>query len=210
MPDRSTDVDIDQIKRDLRARCIKARNALVPEQRRAAAAAIASIGLEFAQAGRGAIVSSFSRMGAEIDPALLVRRLFDEGYRICLPVVQPRGNPLVFRAWAPGDHLVPRVWGILEPVDTAPIVEPDLLLVPLLAFDAAGRRLGYGAGYYDRTIERLRRLKPVLAIGLAYDSQELAEVPTTPRDQVLDWVLTPSGARRATTPPSATAADGTE
>jgi 5-formyltetrahydrofolate cyclo-ligase len=188
--------DIAHIKRELRARCIAVREALAPAVRLAAAARLAHYGLEFVDVGPGAAVSAFSAMGAEIDPLPLVERLHREGYRICLPVVQPRGNPLVFRAWAPGETLIPRTWGIREPADTAPVVEPDVLLMPLLAFDARGARLGYGAGFYDRTLERLRGMKRVVAIGLAYDSQEIAEVPTTPQDQRLDWVLTPSGPRR--------------
>jgi 5-formyltetrahydrofolate cyclo-ligase len=82
------------------------------------------------------------------------------------------------------------VWGIREPKAEAPEVFPDILIVPLLLFDRAGYRLGYGAGYYDMTIARLRAMKPVTAIGLAYAAQEIADVPKTPRDARLDLVLT--------------------
>ena len=127
---------------------------------------------------------------------MLLARLARAGYRTCLPVLTPKGHPLVFRAWAAGEPLVPRMWGIREPAPTADVVEPDVLLVPLLAFDANGWRLGYGGGYYDRTLARLRVAKTIVAIGLAFDEQELAAVPHGPFDQPLDWVLTPSGPRQ--------------
>jgi 5-formyltetrahydrofolate cyclo-ligase len=82
------------------------------------------------------------------------------------------------------------VWGIREPTPAAPEVFPDILIVPLLVFDRRGHRIGYGAGYYDMTIARLREMKPVTAIGIAFAAQEIDEVPTTPRDARLDLVLT--------------------
>jgi 5-formyltetrahydrofolate cyclo-ligase len=107
-----------------------------------------------------------------------------------LPVIQGRGSPLIMRAWAFGETLGSGVWGIREPKAEAPEVFPDILIVPLLLFDRSGYRLGYGAGYYDMTIARLRAMKPVTAIGLAFAAQEIAEVPKTPRDARLDLVLT--------------------
>ena len=101
-----------------------------------------------------------------------------------------RGQPLVMRSWAWGEPLASGVWGIREPRPEAPQVDPDILLVPLLAFDRAGYRLGYGGGYYDLTLAQLRSRKAVTAVGLAYAVQEIAQVPTTPRDAVLDLVLT--------------------
>ena len=94
------------------------------------------------------------------------------------------------RAWAFGETLGSGVWGIREPKPEAPEAFPDILIVPLLLFDRAGYRLGYGAGYYDMTIARLRTMKPVTAIGIAFAAQEIAEVPKTPRDARLDLVLT--------------------
>ena len=133
-------------------------------------------------------------MGSEIDPRALLQSLAQSGYRTALPVVTPLGNPLRFRAWSFGEQLLARTWGILEPADDAPEVEPDVLLVPLLAFDRSGVRLGYGGGYYDRTLARLRAMQQVVAIGLAFDEQALPEVPCGPYDQRLDWVLRPAGA----------------
>jgi 5-formyltetrahydrofolate cyclo-ligase len=97
------------------------------------------------------------------------------------------------RAWSFGAPLVSGVWGIREPPADAPEVFPDILIVPLLAFDRRGYRLGYGGGYYDRTIARLRAVKPVTAAGLAFAAQQIDQVPTTPRDERLDLVLTEGG-----------------
>lgn len=187
--------DIECQKRALRTRCAALRDGLAADARAVAAARIAEIGIGFAGSATGTAVSAFAAMGSEIDAFPLLARLALDCYRLCLPVITPLGNPLLFRAWAPGDVLVPRKWGIREPADDAAVVEPDVLLVPLLAFDAGGARLGYGGGYYDRTIARLRAMKPIVAIGLAYDEQEIAAVPVEAHDQRLDWVLTPSGFR---------------
>ena len=105
-------------------------------------------------------------------------------------MVVGRGKPLIMRAWSFGAPLRSGVWGIREPPVEAPEVFPDILLVPLLAFDRTGHRIGYGAGYYDMTIAELRAKKPVVAIGIAFAAQEIAAVPTTPRDARLDLVLT--------------------
>lgn len=181
------------IKRDLRKAC-EARRAAIPSERRIAAAkAVARIGLDFACATPPALVSAYCAMGEELDPSRLLERLASQGYVTALPVITPLGSPLIFRAWRPGEPLVPRKWGIREPTDQAQIVEPDVLLVPLLAFDRAGGRLGYGGGYYDRTLGRLRSLKQIVAIGLAFAEQELERVPVQTHDQPLDWVLTPDG-----------------
>lgn len=94
------------------------------------------------------------------------------------------------RAWSFGAPLVAGVWGIREPPADAPELFPDILIVPLLAFDRHGHRIGYGAGYYDMTIARLRSIKPVTAIGIAFATQEIAQVPATPRDARLDLMLT--------------------
>lgn len=183
-------------KARLRAEAISRREALPLGLRREAANKIAEIGIDFAAPCAEAIVSGFMAIGAELDPLALLERLHCEGLTLALPVLQPKGQPLQFRSWAPGEALLTRLWGIREPAAAAPEVEPDILLVPLLAFDARGNRLGYGGGFYDRTLERLRALRPVLAIGIAYNEQEVASVPHQAGDERLDWVLTPSGPRR--------------
>jgi 5-formyltetrahydrofolate cyclo-ligase len=127
---------------------------------------------------------------SEINPLPLLRKLADAGAALALPVVAGKGRPLTMRAYALGDTLASGVWGIREPPPEAAEVFPDILLVPLLAFDRRGHRLGYGAGYYDMTIATLRARKPITAVGIAYAQQEISEVPTTPRDARLDLVLT--------------------
>ena len=159
----------------------------------AAAGRIAAHGIAFADARPGAMVSAFVAIGDEIDPAPLVLRLRAEGFRICLPVMQGRGRPLLFRSWQPGEPMEERVWGIREPRPSAPEVDPDVVLTPLLAFDRRGYRLGYGAGFFDRTLAAVRLRRAIIAIGLAYDEQEVDAVPHLDYDQRLDWVLTPSG-----------------
>jgi 5-formyltetrahydrofolate cyclo-ligase len=165
------------------------RDALPAAERQAAAEAIAARPFPVA-IKPGAVVSGFSPIRTEINPLPLLRRLEAAGVKLALPVVVGRGKPLVMRSYAFGDPLDAGVWGIREPRAEAPQVDPDILIVPLAAFDRSGNRIGHGAGYYDMTINRLRSLKPVIAIGIAYAVQEVAEVPVTPRDARLDLVLT--------------------
>jgi 5-formyltetrahydrofolate cyclo-ligase len=180
---------IQLLKSQIRREAIARRDALPVAERAEAAATIAGRPLPVA-AGPGTIVSGFSSLKNEINPVPLMRRFADAGAGLALPVVAGKGRPLTIRAWAFGEPLVAGVWGIREPRPEAPEVFPDILIVPLLAFDRAGHRIGYGAGYYDMTIARLRGMKPVVAVGIAYAAQEIAEVPATPRDAALDLVLT--------------------
>jgi 5-formyltetrahydrofolate cyclo-ligase len=126
----------------------------------------------------------------EINPLPLMRKLAEQGAQLALPAIDGRGKPLIMRAFAFGDALASGQWGIREPKAEAAEVAPDILLVPLLAFDRTGHRIGYGAGYYDMTIAKLRAMKPVVAVGLAFAAQEIGQVPVTPRDARLDLVLT--------------------
>jgi 5-formyltetrahydrofolate cyclo-ligase len=127
---------------------------------------------------------------SEISPLPLMRKVAAAGAQLALPVVAGRGKPLIMRAYAFGDELAAGQWGIRQPKPEALEVAPDILIVPLLAFDRSGHRLGYGAGYYDMTINSLRANKPVTAIGIAYAAQEIDAVPITARDAHLDLVLT--------------------
>jgi 5-formyltetrahydrofolate cyclo-ligase len=129
-------------------------------------------------------------MKSEFNPVPLMRKLSDAGAQLALPVVAGRGKPLTMRAWSFGEELGSGVWGIREPKADAPEVFPDILLVPLAAFDRTGHRIGYGAGYYDMTITRIRAMKPTIAIGVAFAAQEIEKVPATPFDARLDLVLT--------------------
>jgi 5-formyltetrahydrofolate cyclo-ligase len=179
----------EQLKAALRQAALTHRDALPPAERMAAALAVAERGLPV-DIPPGTVVSGFSPLKSEISPLPLLRRLADGAASLALPVVIGRGQPLVMRAWSFGAPLVSGVWGIREPPADAPELNPDILIVPLLAFDRRGHRVGYGAGYYDMTIVRLRAMKPVTAIGIAFGSQEIAAVPATPRDARLDLVLT--------------------
>lgn len=142
----------------------------------------------------GAIVAGFWPMGPEIDIRPLLHALHAQGHRIGLPVTPKRGLPLHFREWRPGDALAHGPMGTSQPGPTAPALTPAWLLVPLLAFDRAGRRLGYGGGYYDRT---LASLPGATAIGVAYSTQEVDEVPAGPDDAPLTAIATERGVIRA-------------
>jgi 5-formyltetrahydrofolate cyclo-ligase len=180
---------IDATKAALRRAALARRDAMPAEEREAAAQEIAARPFPVALAP-GMTVSGFIPLKTEIDVRPLMRKLTAMGAKLALPVVVGRGEPLVMRAWAFGAPLKGGGWGISEPPDDVPEVYPDFLLVPLLAFDRAGHRIGYGAGYYDMTITALRARKPVTAIGIAFAAQEVDQVPTTPRDARLDLVLT--------------------
>ena len=176
-------------KADLRAAALAMRDALDNDQRRAAAQAIASRGLPIG-IGRGAIVSGYSPIRSEIDPLPLMRNLAAKGARLALPAVMARGKSLAFRAWSLDDRLLLGPLGILEPSPAATEVVPDIMLVPLAAFDRAGHRIGYGAGHYDYTLAHVRKVKPIMAIGVAFAVQEIEAVPALPHDVALDYVLT--------------------
>jgi 5-formyltetrahydrofolate cyclo-ligase len=176
-------------KAELRREALERRDALPAAERLQAAETIAARTFPVAVAP-GAIVAGFMPMKSEINPLPLMRKLADAGARLALPVVAGPGKPLIMRAWAFGEPLAAGVWGIREPAPAAHTLAPDILIVPLLAFDRAGHRIGYGAGYYDLTIAALRAKQAVVAVGVALAAQEIAAVPATPRDVPLDLVLT--------------------
>jgi 5-formyltetrahydrofolate cyclo-ligase len=176
-------------KVELRATALALRDALMPAIRAAAAETIAAR-MSPVNIAAGMIVSGFSPMKTEINPIPLMRKLSDAGATLALPCIAGRGHPLIMRAWSFGAPLASGQWGIREPTPDAAEVAPDILIVPLAAFDRAGHRIGYGAGYYDMTIRALRAKKKVIAIGIAFAVQEIARVPATDRDERLDLVLT--------------------
>ncbi len=141
---------------------------------------------------KDAIVGGYWPIGDEIDVLPLLAALHDRGIALALPVVAAPGQPLSFQAWRPGDEMTPGAHGIPVPLSTAALVNPHLLIVPLLAFDAQGWRLGYGAGYYDRTLERLG--DTVTSIGVAYAVQRVERVPRDAGDRPLDAVVTEAAA----------------
>ena len=184
-----SDTTLIDAKAALRREALAQRDTLPAELRQAAAETIARRDFPL-DVRPGVLVSGFSSIGTEINPLPLMRRLADRGARLALPVVIGRGRPLALRAWAFGEPLDKGQWGIREPRPEAPEVDPDIVLVPLAAFDRTGHRIGYGAGYYDLTLAAWRARKPVVAVGLAYAAQEIAAVPSTARDARLDLVLT--------------------
>jgi 5-formyltetrahydrofolate cyclo-ligase len=189
--------DIILQKRALRSRIKTWRSGLEADAAARAADAVAAHGLGFLRLPqKPCVVSGFSSLPDEFRAWPLLRRLHGEGHALAMPVMQGKGLPLVFRAWAPGDAMDKAVWGIAEPKADKPVLEPDIVLVPLLAFDAPGWRLGYGGGYYDRTLRGLRARKSIVAIGLAYDESQVDAVPHLDYDERLDWVLRPSGPLR--------------
>jgi 5-formyltetrahydrofolate cyclo-ligase len=182
-------ISISADKTTLRAAALATRDALSSEHRAAAAQAIAARGLPV-EIMRGTVVAGYSPIRSEIDPAPLMRNLAAQGVQLALPVIVARDQPLKFRAWSPGDRLLRGPLGILEPPPEAAEIIPDILLVPLAAFDRSGHRIGYGAGHYDRSLAQLRAAKKVTAIGLAFAVQEIPVVSASAHDARLDLVLT--------------------
>ena len=138
----------------------------------------------------GAAVSLYLPIKDELDTEPLAVALIERGVAIALPVIVKKGAPLVFRRYAPGDKLTPNGFGTSAPAPDAEAVLPDIVVAPLLGFTRAGGRLGYGGGFYDRTLEALRKEKQILAVGFAYGAQEVDALPLSPLDQPLDYVVT--------------------
>ena len=145
--------------------------------------------------GAARVASGYRRIRTELDPEPLMLALIEAGWRLSVPVIEGRGLPLRFREWRPGVRMRPGPFGAQVP-DEGDWLEPGLLIVPLLAFDGAGRRLGYGGGFYDRTIARLRAAGPVRAVGFGYAAQEVGEVPADATDARLDAIVTEAGVIR--------------
>ncbi|MGZ3304458.1 MAG: 5-formyltetrahydrofolate cyclo-ligase [Asticcacaulis sp.] len=142
-----------------------------------------------------AVIAGYWPIQSEINPFPLMQMFEERGYDLALPVLNPTGSGyrMAFRRFSLGEPLVPGPFGIREPGDIAPEVEPDVLLMPMLAFDEDGVRLGYGGGYYDRAVAQLRASKPVRLYGVAFSAQQLAQVPFEVHDQKLDGIFTETG-----------------
>jgi len=176
-------------KASLRTAALAARDALSDEQRAAAAQTVAERALPF-EIAPGTVVSGYAPIRSEIDPTPLMRRIVALGGRLALPTVTARGQALTFRAWSPNDKMVLGPLGIPEPSPAAPELVPDVMLVPLAAFDRLGHRIGYGAGHYDYTFAHLRKMKAVRGVGVAFAVQQIKAVPALAHDVALDYVLT--------------------
>jgi 5-formyltetrahydrofolate cyclo-ligase len=141
-------------------------------------------------------ISGYRALAEEADPSLLLQGLEARGCEICYPRVHMKGHPLWFHVPVAQEPWLQGAFGIPEPRPDWPRAFPPLLLVPLLAFDSAGYRLGYGGGYYDRTLAQFRAERPVTAIGIAFAGQEIPSVPHDSSDEQLDMIVTEAGVRR--------------
>lgn len=178
-------------KAALRTQALGRRAGIAESYRTSAADPVATRVADELPLSPGAIVSGYWPLTGELDPRVAMARLGSRGHPLGLPRLDGSGQPLRFLAWRDGDVLDAGAFGLMEPQATQPELLPDLVLVPLLAFDRQGGRLGYGKGYYDRTLTKLRAgPRPPIAIGLAFADQEVEEVPTGPYDVALDAVVT--------------------
>lgn len=188
--------DLKQQKKVLRAQLLAARAREAKENPKAGHALAARFPADLLP-GPGQVISGFAPFPDEIDPSGILAKARARGAQMALPVVIKKGERLTFRAWDWGQPLEEGVWGIQVPLASAPVVEPDVLIVPLLGFDHRGGRLGFGGGFYDRTLADLRSKKPVLAVGVAFEVQRVFEIPLEPTDQPLDWIVTEAAAYRS-------------
>ncbi len=136
------------------------------------------------------IVSGFIPIGSEIDPCNLMREIAKMGAKLCLPRINSDTNNIDFHEYKFGDQLEIGKMGLQEPFANKQTLDPDIIFVPLLAFDENLYRLGYGGGYYDRAIAKLRQIKKIITIGIGFDEQKIDNVPIEPHDEKLDYILT--------------------
>lgn len=181
------DAPMVRAKRDLRGPCETRRRAAAQTAGAWAGADAVGIFLAAVALPEGCVVSGYWPMRHEFDVRPLLTALHERGHPCALPVVMGRGQALVFRAWRPGDGLIDAAFGTRIPPPDALALTPKLLLVPLLAFDDRGYRLGYGGGFYDRS---LAALPAPIAVGCAYEAQRIDAVPIDHHDRRLDWIVT--------------------
>ena len=187
------DLQIEEAKAALRHKARAARAAILDSTRAASARAAAEHFFSGITLAPGEIVAGYWRIKDEMDCQPILIRLMDTHQPVCLPVVLGEDQPLELRLWEQGTPLYEAGFGTLAPSELAPHVEPDVIVMPLLGFDAHGTRLGYGGGYYDRTLAKLTK-RPRL-VGLAFAAQEVADIPHQPHDVPLDAVVTETGIR---------------
>lgn len=181
---------VNPAKAELRAQLLARRQKISPEQAQKFAVYLEKKGVELAEALRPNAISAYFALPGEAPTQLLLNALFAKGFVTVLPVTGKRGEPLIFRTCSPEVPLIPGKMGIFEPGPDAAEVSPELLFVPLAGFDRQGQRIGYGAGFYDLTLARLRARQKITAIGIAYACQEIEKVPAEAHDEKLDFVLT--------------------
>jgi 5-formyltetrahydrofolate cyclo-ligase len=188
------DPEIEARKEVLRSEAMRQRSAIAQADRADAARLAADHFLDAVPLGSGQVVALYWPIRDEIDCKPILTKLMDSGQPVCLPVVNGEDEPLELRLWEPGQPLYPSGFGTLAPPEGAPIVEPDIVVIPLLGFDRHGTRLGYGKGYYDRTLAKMNTLP--LLVGFAFADQELDFIPRASHDVPLDILITEKGARR--------------
>lgn len=188
-----TDETIEEAKVALRALAHKQRATFLHGYRDDAAKAAAEHFFAGVALRPGDVIAAYWPIRDELDCRLVLTRLMDEGQPVCLPVVLGQDQPLQLRLWEQGAALYPSGFGTLAPDENAPLAEPDIVLMPLLGFDQQGTRLGYGGGYYDRTLAAMGRLPRL--VGFAFSAQELNHIPREMHDVPLDAVVTEQGIR---------------
>lgn len=189
-----SDIPVEDAKAQLREVARAQRAALGAADRAEAAQAAAAHFLEKMPLAAGQVVALYWPIRDEIDCKPVLGQLMDSGQPVCLPVITGDEQPLTFRIWEQGAALYEAGFGTLAPADGAPIAEPDVIVAPLLGFDARGTRLGYGKGHYDRTLAAMEK-KPVL-VGYAFAAQELPEIAAGAHDAPLDYLVTETGLRK--------------
>jgi len=187
------DEKIEEAKAALRALAHKQRATFLHGYRADAAKAAAEHFFSGVALRPGEVIAAYWPIRDELDCRLVLTRLMDEGRPVCLPVVLGEDQSLQLRLWEQGAALYPSGFGTLAPEENAPLAEPDIVLMPLLGFDQQGTRLGYGGGYYDRTLAAMSRLPRL--IGFAFSAQELDHIPRETHDIPLDAVVTEQGIR---------------
>jgi len=194
MTDQSETLDaLDQAKADLRKQQAKRRAeaAINAEQAAQTLAQTGATLIESFDLGSNDTVAGYWPIKTELDPRPLMAALANQGIATALPATPKPGQPLIFHEWVEGDAMIDGLYGTSEPRPESPICYPTLVLVPMLAFDDRGYRLGYGGGFYDRSLAGLRQRGGVVrALGIAYDAQRVEAVPIGPYDARLDAVLT--------------------
>jgi len=185
--------DLETAKAEARKQAMAQRAALNSSERAEAAKAAAEHFFQKVDLTEGQLVAAYWPIRDEIDAKPLLTRLMDSGQPVCLPVVMGRDEPLIFRLWEQDTPLYEAGFGTLVPAESAPVVTPEFMIIPLLGFDKTGTRLGYGRGHYDRTIATMEK-KPVL-VGYAFSAQELETIPREPHDVPLDYLITETGVR---------------
>ncbi len=186
-----TVMSVESTKAAMRKQALERRKLVTSQERHAFAEHLAGEGVRLARARPGVkVVAAYWPLAEEADTFPLLRALADAGFTTALPVTVGAGRPMLFRRWAPGDTLVKASFGLSEPEPGQPVVEPEVLFIPLAAFDRRGHRIGYGKGHYDATLAQFRETRDVLAVGVAFGRQEIPDVPDEEHDQKLDFVIT--------------------